>query len=139
MPDHPDTLSLRPDAQAVPTALQWLEAIADREGWPPRTAFGLTLCVDEALTNAVSYAFDPPPADAEPAIALSCRQDGERIVIELRDNGQPYDPTAGDPPPLAACLDEAEIGGHGVRLMLHYLHTLAYRREDGWNCLTMTM
>lgn len=134
----PDTLELSPDAQAVPRAVQWLESIADREGWPPKSAFALTLCLDEALTNVVSYAFDPPP-EASPAVALSCRRDGTRIHLDLRDNGRPYDPTSAQSPPLAASLDEANIGGHGVRLMRHYLQDLAYRRENGWNCLTMTV
>ena len=139
MPDCTDTLALEPDLQAVPRALQWLEAFAEQAQWPPRTVFGLTLCLDEALTNVVSYAFDPPAPGIEPAITVSCVAEAGRIVLELRDNGRAYDPTAGDPPPLAACLDEAEIGGHGVRLMQHYLHELAYRRDAGWNCLTMTM
>jgi anti-sigma regulatory factor (Ser/Thr protein kinase) len=138
MPDSQDTLALPADSRAVPLALEWIESLAERRGWGPRTTFGLTLSLDEALTNVVSYAFGQPAA-AEPAITVSCRIEGEDIRLELRDNGQPYDPTAGDPPPLVACLDEARIGGHGVRLMLHYLDSLDYRREDGWNCLTMTL
>ena len=141
MPDRQDTLDLPADLSAVPLALQWIEALAEREGWPPRTAFGLTLSLDEALTNVVSYAFgaSAPAAAGAPAITVSCRSAERRIELELRDNGSPYDPTAGDPPPLVACLDESGIGGHGVRLMRHYLDTLAYRRQDGWNCLTLGM
>ncbi|MGB3424978.1 MAG: ATP-binding protein [Castellaniella sp.] len=137
--DSQDTLDLPADPGATPLALQWIESLAERHGWPPRAAFGLTLSLDEALTNVLSYAFDPPGTADTPAITVSCRADDRRIELALRDNGRPYDPTAGDPPPLVACLDEAEPGGHGVRLMRHYLDTLAYRREDGWNCLTMAM
>jgi anti-sigma regulatory factor (Ser/Thr protein kinase) len=133
----PDTLELTPDDQAVTQALQWLERIAEREGWPAKTAFGLTLSLDEALTNIVSYAFDPPPG--KPSIVLDYRRDGPRLLLELRDNGRPYDPTSVESAPLAQSLDEFDLGGHGVRLMRHYLQDLAYRRDDGWNCLTMTM
>ncbi|MFC4297759.1 ATP-binding protein [Castellaniella hirudinis] len=139
MPDSHHTLDLPVDLSAVPLALQWLETLAERQGWTPRATFGLTLSLDEALTNVVSYAFDQTSAPDNPAIIVSCRADGQRIELELRDNGRLYDPTAGDPPPLVACLDEAEVGGHGVRLMRHYLDTLAYRRQDGWNCLTLVM
>src|SRR5690606_20759242 len=97
-----NTLALRPDPTAVASALQWLEGIAEREGWPPRASFGLTLCLDEALTNVISYAFDPPEPGIEPAITVSWRNDRAGIVVELRDNGRPYDPTADEPPPLAA-------------------------------------
>ena len=139
MPDRHDTLALPADLGAVPLALQWLEALAEAQEWAPRTTFGLTLSLDEALTNVVSYAFDQPDATDSPAIHVCCRADDTHIELELRDNGRPYDPTAGDPPPLEACLDEADIGGHGVRLMRHYLDTLTYRRQDGWNCLTLVM
>lgn len=139
MPDSLDILDLPADPGAVPLALQWLESLAEQQDWAPRTTFGLTLSLDEALTNVVSYAFDPPGTTAAPAIHLACRTDDARIELELRDNGRPYDPTAGDPPPLVACLDEAEVGGHGVRLMRHYLDSLAYRRDNDWNCLTLVM
>ncbi|WP_276807888.1 ATP-binding protein [Castellaniella defragrans] len=139
MPDSHDSLDLPADLSAVPRALQWIEALAERRGWTPRATFGLSLSLDEALTNVVSYAFDPPLTEDAPAIRVDCRTDGARIELELRDNGRAYDPTAGDPPPLVACLDEAGVGGHGVRLMRHYLDTLAYRRQDGWNCLTLVM
>ena len=139
MPDSHATLDLPTDHSAVPLALQWLESLAEQQGWPPRTTFGITLSLDEALTNVVSYAFDPPGTAGTPAIRLDCRTTDTHIELVLRDNGRPYDPTAGDPPPLVACLDEAEFGGHGVRLMLHYLESLTYQRQGSWNCLTLTM
>lgn len=136
----PDTLELSPDGEAVTHAVRWLERIAQREGLPRKLVFGLTLSVDEAVTNVVDYAFVPPPADGiTPAIILSYRRDGARIEVELRDNGQPHDPTRNQPPALVTKLDDAKIGGHGIRLMRHYLHDLAYRRDDGWNCLTLTV
>lgn len=139
MSDHNDTLELPAHAQAVAQALEWLESIAQRQDWPPRATFGLTLCLDEALTNVMSYAFQPCAAAGPPAIALACRAGSRRIVLELRDNGHPYDPTAEKPPPLASCLDDAAPGGHGLRLMRHYLEDLHYQRQGDWNCLTMVM
>lgn len=138
MPDHNDTLELSAHSQAVAQALEWLESIAERQDWAPRATFGLTLCLDEALTNVMSYAFQPPAA-AQPAIMLACNATGGHIVLELRDNGRPYDPTTEVPPPLATCLDDAVPGGHGLRLMRHYLEDLHYQRQGDWNCLTMIM
>jgi serine/threonine-protein kinase RsbW len=138
MPHSHNTLALPADLGATPLALQWIEDLAERLGWPARITFRLSLSLDEALTNVVSYAFDPPGPET-PAITVSCQADDTRIKIELRDNGRPYDPTAGAPPPLAVDLDEAHVGGHGVRLMRYYLDTLDYQRQDGWNCLTLIM
>lgn len=140
MPSQSDTLDLVPDQHAVAAAMQWLEAIAEREAWSPKLNFGLSLSLDEALTNIVSYAFDDPAqAGSPPRVALACQQDSEWISLDIVDNGRPYDPTLSAPPPLAATLDDAEIGGHGVRLMQHYLHEMRYARRDGANCLTLVM
>lgn len=138
MPSQPDTLDLVPDQNAVATAMQWLEGIAEREAWPPKLNFGLSLSLDEALTNIVSYAFDDTAqAGSPPCVALSCSQDSEWISLDIVDNGRPYDPTKTPPPPLAATLDDAAIGGHGVRLMQHYLHDLRYARSGDRNRLTL--
>ncbi|WP_238927706.1 ATP-binding protein [Achromobacter xylosoxidans] len=140
MPSQPDTLDLVPDARAVASAIEWLEDIAERDGWSPKLSFGLSLSLDEALTNIVSYAFDDPLLAPDPArVNLACRQDDEWISLEIIDNGRPYDPTKTAPPPLAATLDDAEIGGHGVRLMQHYLHDLRYTRDGDRNRLTLVM
>lgn len=140
MPPQPDTLELTPDAQAVTLATQWLEGIAEREGWPAKTVFGLTLSLDEALTNIVSYAFQARQVDGSaPSVRLACRRDGERILLDVADNGMAYDPTQAAVPDLALTLDDAAIGGHGTRLMRHYLHELAYQRDGDWNRLTMIM
>jgi len=138
MPSQPDTLDLAPDQHAVAAAMAWLEGIAERQAWPPKLNFGLSLSLDEALTNIVSYAFDDPTqAGSPPSVALSCSQDSEWISLDIVDNGRPYDPTKTPPPGLAASLDDAEIGGHGVRLMQHYLHELRYARTGGCNRLTL--
>ncbi len=138
MPNQPDTLELTPDPHAVTAATQWLEAIAEREDWSPKVTFGLTLSLDEALTNIVSYAFKTPPSNgAAPSVTIACRREGERILLDVADNGVPYDPTVAELPDLAASLDEAAVGGHGTRLMRHYLQDLAYARDGDWNRLTM--
>lgn len=140
MPSQPDTLDLAPDARAVACAIEWLETIAEREGWSPKLSFGLSLSLDEALTNIVSYAFNDPLPTPDPAhVRLACHQDDAWISLEIIDNGRPYDPTLTPPPPLAASLDDAEIGGHGVRLMQHYLHDLRYTRDGNENRLTLVM
>jgi serine/threonine-protein kinase RsbW len=139
MTDLCDTLELAPDHSAVASAVQWLEALGERHGWPARVQFALTLSVDEALTNIVSYAFaDASSMPAAPYIRMRHRRDGQAVHIEIRDNGIAFDPTGLPPPAHAASIETADIGGHGVELMRHFLQDLSYAREDGENHLAMT-
>ena len=138
MPD--DTLSLRPEDDPIGRAMQWLEGIADREDWAPKARFGLTLSVDEALTNIVAYAFTPAAAGAgEPVIKLACADDGRELKVVIADNGHAFDPTSLEIADTALTLDETEVGGHGLRLMRHYLKSFHYQRDGAWNRLTLVL
>jgi anti-sigma regulatory factor (Ser/Thr protein kinase) len=138
MPHQIDTLELVPNAHAVATAIQWLETIGKRESWSPKLSFALSLSLDEALANIQSYAFkDAKAAGIVPAISLRCSADKEQVRLEIIDNGCPYNPTTAAPPALATSLDEAKVGGHGLRLMRHYLSHFHYQRRDGCNHLTL--
>ncbi|HWK71806.1 MAG TPA: ATP-binding protein [Burkholderiaceae bacterium] len=133
------SLSLAPGPNAVPQALAWLESIAEAERWPARLAFQLSLCLDEALSNVVMYGFGPQDDGlGQPQISLELLRGKQSIVIDIVDNGVPFDPTQRASAELAATLDDARIGGHGIRLMRHYLQSIEYRRDEGKNHLRLT-
>jgi anti-sigma regulatory factor (Ser/Thr protein kinase) len=131
----PDTLEPGTGTAAVAQALAWLEQLGERDGWPPKAQFALTLCADEALVNVSSYARTP---GGEPAqLWLACGRTAGGLALRIEDNGTAFDPTAQEPPALAASLDDAVVGGHGLRLMRHYLSDLRYRREADRNVLLL--
>jgi anti-sigma regulatory factor (Ser/Thr protein kinase) len=133
------SLSLAPGPDAVPKALDWLDSIAEHQSWPKRMAFKLSLCLDEALTNIVMYGFNDLQDDAHAAsITLAVGAHGQRITLDIADNGIPFDPTQNSPRDLAVLVEEASIGGHGMRLMRHYLEDIQYRRACGQNHLRLT-
>lgn len=133
------SLSLAPGPDAVPKALAWLESIAEQEHWHKRTTFKLILCLDEALSNVVMYGFHDGAHDTGAAcIALAILASEQEIALDIIDNGRPFDPTQAVTRGLAESVDEAAIGGHGLRLMRHYLQDIHYRRADDKNHLRLT-
>lgn len=132
----PDVLLPEPSAQGLGRALEWLEGLAERDGWPARTLFALRLCADEALTNVISYA-TAPAGEAALLLRLECARTADGVQLRIEDNGPAFDPTAQASPVLAPSLDDARVGGHGLRLMRHYLHTLHYQREGERNVLLL--
>nr|MBF0681797.1 ATP-binding protein [Pseudomonas sp.] len=139
MNDARDTLDLIPDLSAVTQAVQWLERLGDRYGWPSRLQFTLTLSVDEALANIISHAFAKGgTSNASPYVSLRHRVDAHGVHIEIRDNGMAFDPTNISPASCPTSVETASIGGHGIRLMRHYLKALSYARQDDENRLTLT-
>lgn len=121
--------------EAIAQVIAWLEEVGERESWPLKSAFALTLCVDEALTNIVTHA-NPEAGEAlQIQLLLGVLDDG--LALCIADNGAEFDPTATESAQLADNLDDAEIGGHGLRLMRHYLQHFEYRRSAGLNWLLL--
>lgn len=133
----PQRLAAGAGLAGVAQALAWLEALGEQQGWPARTLFALTLCADEALTNIANHGRTPQGAAAQ--IWLACGPTPHALALCIEDDGAPFDPTAQDSPQLAASLEQAEIGGHGLRLMRHYLRRLLYRRAAGRNVLLLEL
>jgi len=133
-----DSFSPGPGPQGVAHALGWLEALAERHGWPARLQFALTLCADEALVNIATHARPRAPGQAL-RLRLECGPTAHGVALVIEDDGAPFDPTAQELPALAASLDEAHPGGHGLRLMRHYLRQMLYRRDGGRNLLLLEL
>jgi len=129
--------SLPVNADTIAKAVDWLESIGQQQQWPARTVFKLRLCMDETLTNIAMHGYTGAPSTVTPHVALQLHQEGRRIQLDILDNGVAFDPTARTPRDLDVSLDEAQIGGHGLRLLQHYLEDVRYERRAGWNCLQL--
>ena len=136
-PSSPATLVPPVTPEAVDLATQWLAELAADKGWPARATFGLTLSVDEALTNILMHGFSEAAPGTVPHIRLACLDTATEVEIRISDNGRPFDPSTLAPPKEAASVEDAQIGGHGVQLMRHYLKRLAYTRSAGENHLSL--
>ena len=131
----PERLAPGSGAPAVAAALAWLEALAERQAWPAKARGALVLCADEALANIGAYARTASGEAAQ--LWLACGPSAGGLALCIEDDGTAFDPTTQALPELAASLDEARIGGHGLRLMRHYLRQLLYRRAHGRNVLLL--
>ena len=107
-----------------------VEALGEREEWPPELVFRANLILEELGLNIINYGYDDGVHEIE--IILNSEQDYLRI--EIMDDGKAFDPTEDAPDPsLAAPLDERPIGGLGVYLVRSMVDEFRYKREDGKN------
>ncbi|MET4580340.1 ATP-binding protein [Ottowia thiooxydans] len=131
-------LAIKPQLEQIEVALDWLRGLATQHEWPERAVFGLILSADEALTNIVAHAGNEDDVE-EATIRLICRHLPGEIVLRIEDQGRFFDPTGAESKPLAESLEDTDLGGHGLRLMRHYLKSLQYARQDNRNVLTLVM
>ena len=109
-----------------------IEALGTEDGWSGDLTFRVSLVVDELAQNVVDYAYNDTPGDVE--VAVTTRD--ETIVIEIVDEGNPFDPLTEAPPPdLTSPIESRPIGGLGVHFTKTLMDDVEYRRESGKNRL----
>ena len=129
-------LTLRSGPDDLATIYPWFEAVAERIALPASSLFKIQLVLEEAASNAALHGFDAGRAGE---ISLEVTANPTQVVAVLCDQGRPFDPLTEAPPaPTPKSLDEASIGGLGIKFMHKFASALRYRRIGPTNELTMT-
>jgi serine/threonine-protein kinase RsbW len=127
------TLELHATPGEVMRAVETLQEFAQAQGLPERTIFGLALALEECGSNIVNHALQ---RDAQKQFQVVIERSGNTFVIELRDGGPEFDPTA-----AAARKPQAEEddlpGGWGIQLVRRYTDEIHYAREGNENVLRL--
>lgn len=103
----------------------------------PKIIFNLSLCLDELITNIISYGyadFDEHPID------ITLGLDGDELFITVEDDAQPFNILDAPEPELDTPLEERlrPIGGMGVHLVKSMMDTVNYTRDDDRNVVHLT-
>lgn len=110
--------------------------LSQAEGWAPELLFQIELVLEEIGTNIIKYAQD---GERETEIDITLTSDSKSLIMEIVDDGKPFDPFADAPAPdLDSSVPERPIGGLGVYLVQELMDEAHYRREDGKNKVTLT-
>ena len=109
-----------------------IEELGTEDGWSGELTFRISLVVDELAQNVVDYAYIDTPGDVEVAVTST----DETVVIEITDEGKPFDPLTEAPAPdLTSPIESRPIGGLGVHFTKTLMDDVEYRRESGQNRL----
>lgn len=119
----------------LPLVTEFVEACAERFGLESKKRFGLLIAVEEAFVNVCSYAYP----DGEGEVELACGVDGDALVLEIADQGQPFDVLALPEPDTTLDVMDREIGGLGVYFIRRLTDAVSYRRDNGRNILRLVL
>jgi anti-sigma regulatory factor (Ser/Thr protein kinase) len=92
------------------------------------------LAIEEHLTNILSYGFSD---SAEHVIKLDTNVLAGAMVIEVTDDGRPFDPTKHPEPNLTIPAEKRKIGGLGIHMIRQAMDSLEYKRVGDRNILLM--
>jgi len=96
--------------------------------------FDLNLAFDELFVNAVKHGGCKGMKEAA-RVRIELQEEGVRA--EFADRGSEFDPTMVTPPDLSAPLAARPPGGLGLHLVRNTMQDVQYRRDGGWNHVSM--
>jgi anti-sigma regulatory factor (Ser/Thr protein kinase) len=122
IPSHPSFLAV------VRAAVGELGSVY---GLPDSECRGITLAVDEAMTNVIRHAYH---GDAEQVIEVNCQVGAHCLEFTLLDQGDPPDPARLEAHPL----DDVALGGRGTHIIRMVMDEVCYERTPRGNQLRLS-
>jgi anti-sigma regulatory factor (Ser/Thr protein kinase) len=111
-----------------------LETFVQEHHLPAAVRQAADLALEEHLTNITRYAYE----DARPhEVVVRFELEEGCAVIEVEDDGKPFNPLQMPEVDTAVPLDSKPVGGLGIHLIRQFMDDVQYRREKDLNILTM--
>jgi len=116
--------------------LEFVASCAKRIGAGEERIREIELVMEELLVNIFNYAYPDRPGD----VAIVCRpDDAGRLLVEIVDDGIPFNILTRGEPDLDSGIAERTVGGLGIFFVRRLVPEIRYRRESGRNVLTLTV
>jgi len=132
--DNRFSLTITADLNNLTDIYHFVEQTAATLGLDESATSDIKLVVDEAATNIIVHGYQ----DEKGNIEIEIRQEGDTLVIQLRDEATLFNPLSIPPPDLTKPLEERTSGGMGVYLMRQLMDEVNYSvTSSGGNELTM--
>jgi anti-anti-sigma factor len=123
------TLAIKNESAELEGLTAAVRQFLEIHGVPHRAAYAVNLAIDELVVNVMRYAYVD---DNTHLIDITLTIEGDQIILQIVDDGRPFDPRRG--PQLDLHAADREVGGLGLILVLDMVHRLNYRRvnEQNW-------
>lgn len=128
------SLTVKADLVHLPALTAFVSETAAKLGMGQAELFQLELAIEEAATNVIKFAY--PQGDGELTVAAMQDEKG-LLLLEILDQGAPFNPLEQDEPDLEADIEDRPIGGLGIVLILNVMDKVEYYRVDGRNILRL--
>ncbi len=116
--------------------LVFVRSCAMQQGLGQERLQEIELAMEEILVNIFNYAYPDRLGEVEVACRLA---DDGRLLVEVADQGVPFNILSREDPDLKAGIEERSIGGLGVFFVKQFIRDIRYQREGGRNILTLTI
>ena len=112
----------------------FVEEMASALGLDPAMIPNVILAVDEAVSNIIAHGYQ----GQEGTVEIEVGQERDALVIRVRDEAAPFDPTIVPAPDVTLPLEQRIPGGLGIHLIRQIMDEMTHRIiPQGGNELTL--
>jgi len=111
-----------------------IEELAEKWELSMALAMNINLVIEEAVSNIIFYAF---PENDKHEIKITVSLNNKILVIEISDDGIPFNPLAQVQPDITLPAEDRPVGGLGIFLISQIMDKMDYTRQKNWNILTL--
>ena len=119
----------------IPEVIAFIAGQAEEWGLHPQRLMQLELAVEEAVVNICLYAYEVPPGE----LLVRVAPEEDRFVVELVDEGVPFDPLEADEPDVLGSAEDRPVGGLGIFLVRRVMDEVASVRDGSRNVLRLVI
>lgn len=132
--DEPAILRLNANLSDLEDIRNFIEEYAQRLNIDPSATYDVLLSVTEMVTNTIVHGYRGNSGLVE----IEITQQEDALVIYLRDEAPPFDPTQVPAPDLTLPLEKRPVGGMGVHLTREFMDRISHRQgPQGGNELVL--
>jgi serine/threonine-protein kinase RsbW len=96
--------------------------------------YDIRLVLEEIFSNIVFYGFRDQD---EHQIDISLSLNDNNLVLEIKDDGIPFNPLESKTPDLETPIEKMEAGGMGIHIVRSLVDEIKYFRKQNKNILVM--
>ena len=137
MPGATRSLTMEAKSASLGAITEFVRTGAREAGLPDSRIGELDLLIEELYMNVCRHAY-PNGTPGVVSISYSIQAPGE-LSLELADQGMEFNPLAADAPDITVDLEHRPVGGLGILIVKTLAKSITYRRECGWNRLTLSV
>lgn len=135
------TINCELQEPATPEGLAVLLAASDafcaQEGLSPSISGRLQLILDELFVNVMNHGAEGQGLAPTLCLLLRNLPELNRLVVEIRDDGMPFNPFVLAEPDTNLSIEERELGGLGIFLVRSLAQSFSYNYDPPWNCVLL--
>lgn len=132
-----DVLEVPAREENLDKVLSFVHAELGRRLCPISTQNQLDIALEELLVNVCRYAY-PERDDGMVSVRYVYTGNPNTFVVEITDEGIPFDPVAASGVDGYGSVDDARVGGLGIYMAKRAVDSMAYIRDDSLNRTVFT-